>query len=216
VRGAIPGGFTIDDFTVDHDNRTVTCPNGLTRPIGRTGVVTFGAACANCPLRAQCTRRPRGRVPKIGAHDARQRAARRAARDALWLADYRQHRPMIERTIAWLTPGNRRLRPNTANQPVPQAKHTSQRRYARPLTHPNHYRNSEHTGPCSITKTALFSAFLELVGRGASQLIWLRPRRITASRLAAMSALLALVRSHSAADSASIANASAVADSSMR
>ena len=109
VRSAIPGGFTIDDFTVDHNNRTATCPNGLTRPIGRTGIVTFGAACANCPLRDQCTRRPRGRVLKIGAHDARQRAARRAARDAHWLADYRQHRPMIERTIAWLTRGNRRL-----------------------------------------------------------------------------------------------------------
>ena len=37
-------------------------------------------------------------------------AARRAARDPDWLAEYRQHRPMVERTIAWLTRGNRRLR----------------------------------------------------------------------------------------------------------
>ena len=29
----IPGGFTVDDFTVDHAARTATCPNGLTRPI---------------------------------------------------------------------------------------------------------------------------------------------------------------------------------------
>ena len=27
-----------------------------------------------------------------------------------WLADYRQHRPTVERAIAWLTRGNRRLR----------------------------------------------------------------------------------------------------------
>ena len=24
----LPGGFTVDDFTVDHDNRTATCPTG--------------------------------------------------------------------------------------------------------------------------------------------------------------------------------------------
>ena len=70
----------------------------------------FGAACANCPMRARCTRARRGKYLKVGPHDARQRAARRAARDPQWVAEYRQHRPMIERTIAWLTRGNRRLR----------------------------------------------------------------------------------------------------------
>jgi hypothetical protein len=39
-------------------------------------------------------------------HDARLRAAR----DPDWLAEYGQHRPMVERTVAWLTRGNRRLR----------------------------------------------------------------------------------------------------------
>ena len=105
-----PNGFTVDDFTVDHDNHTATCPNGLTRPISHTGVATFGVACANCPLRARCTRSRKGKQLKVGLHDARLRAARRAARDPNWLTDYRQHRPMIERTIAWLTRGNRRLR----------------------------------------------------------------------------------------------------------
>jgi IS5 family transposase len=106
----IPDGFTVDDFAVDHDKRTATCPNGLTRPIGRSGVATFGVACATCRLRARCTRSRKGKQLVVGAHDARQRAARQAARDPQWLADYRQHRPMIERTIAWLTRGNRRLR----------------------------------------------------------------------------------------------------------
>ena len=105
-----PNGFTVDDFTVDHDNRTATCPNGLTRPISRSGYATFGAACTGCPLRARCTRARRGKVLKIRRHDALQRAARQAACDPDWLAEYRQHRPMIERTIAWLTRGNRRLR----------------------------------------------------------------------------------------------------------
>jgi IS5 family transposase len=110
ARGAIPSGFTVDDFTVDHDNRTVTCPNGLPRPISHIGYVTFGAACTGCPLRARCTRSRTGKSLTIRRHDARQRAARQAARDPDWLAEYRRHRPMIERTIAWLTRSNRRLR----------------------------------------------------------------------------------------------------------
>ena len=109
-RRVIPGGFTIDDFTVDHAGRTATCPSGLTRPISRTGFATFGVACTNCPLRTRCTRSRKGKKLKVGAHDARLRAARQSARDPHWLAEYRQHRPMIERTIAWLTRGNRRLR----------------------------------------------------------------------------------------------------------
>ena len=110
VPRVIPGGFTVDDFIVDHAAHTATCPNGLTRPISRAGVATFGVACSGCPLRARCTRRRRGKQLKVGPHDAHQRAARQAARDLQWLADYRQHRPMVERTIAWLTRGNRRLR----------------------------------------------------------------------------------------------------------
>jgi IS5 family transposase len=106
----IAGGFSVDDFTVDHAAGTATCPNGLTRPISRTGFATFGAGCANCPLRARCTRSRKGKKLKVGAHDARQRAARQAARDPQWLAEYRQHRPMVERTIAWLARGNRRVR----------------------------------------------------------------------------------------------------------
>ncbi len=110
VSRGLSGGFTVDDFTVDHAVRTATCPNGWTRKITRAGWVTFGAACTGCPLRARCTRSRTGRTLRVGVHDARQRAARQAARDPGWLAEYRQHRPMVERTIAWLTRGNRRLR----------------------------------------------------------------------------------------------------------
>jgi IS5 family transposase len=110
VPRTIADGFTVDDFTVDHNNRTATCPNGLTRPVSRSGIATFGVVCTGCPLRARCTRSRTGKQLKVGAHDARQRAARRAARDPDWLAEYRQHRPMVERTIAWLTRGNRKLR----------------------------------------------------------------------------------------------------------
>jgi IS5 family transposase len=111
TRAAVPGGFTVDDFTVDHDQQTVTCPAGVTRKISpRAGYATFGVACADCLLRARCTRSPGGKSLKIRPHDALQRAARKAAAHPAWLAEYRQHRPMVERTIAWLVRGNRRLR----------------------------------------------------------------------------------------------------------
>ena len=76
-----PGGFTVDDFTVDHAVGTATCPNGRTRTITRSGWAVFGRAYSGCRLRARCTRSRRGKSPQIGRHDARQRAARRAARD---------------------------------------------------------------------------------------------------------------------------------------
>ena len=110
TREAVPGGFTVDDFTVDHDKRIATCPNGITRTISRTGTATFGSACTGCPLRTRCTKSPRGKKLLIRPHDALQRAARKAATDPAWQAEYRQHRPMVERSIAWPTRGNRRVR----------------------------------------------------------------------------------------------------------
>jgi hypothetical protein len=103
LRPAVAGGFTIDDFTVDEQAGTVTCPNHVTRRISRTRVVTFGVACRGCPLRARCTRDNNGRKLNLHPHDALLRQARHdwATRDELREA-YRRHRPMVERCIAWL------------------------------------------------------------------------------------------------------------------
>jgi hypothetical protein len=103
LRPAVPGGFTLDDFTVDEAAGTVTCPNGVTRPISRTRTVTFGAACRGCPLQDRCTTRKDGRSLVLHPHDALLRAARRDWAHHAELRDtYRQHRPMVERSIAWL------------------------------------------------------------------------------------------------------------------
>jgi Transposase DDE domain/Transposase domain (DUF772) len=110
TRAAVPGGFTVDDFSVDHAAGTATCPAGVTRRISRTGIATFQAACSSCPLRTRCTTSATGKSLKIRPHDALQRAARHAARDPDWQHEYRTHRPMVERSIAWLTRGNRKLR----------------------------------------------------------------------------------------------------------
>ena len=105
----VPGGFALDDFTVDEAAGTATCPHGVTRPISRTRIVTFGAACHGCPLQARCTTARRGRSLKLQPHDALQRAHRALAAAPDFQADYRRHRPMVERSIAWLTRHSRRV-----------------------------------------------------------------------------------------------------------
>jgi hypothetical protein len=102
-RRTVPDGFTLDDFTVDEVAGTVICPNGLTRPIRPDRTVRFAAVCHGCPLRARCTTSKTGRTLHLHEHDALLRAARRdwAHRGDL-RATYRQHRPMVERSIAWL------------------------------------------------------------------------------------------------------------------
>jgi hypothetical protein len=109
LRPAVPGGLTLDDFTVDEAAGTATCPNGTTRPISRTRAVTFGAACRGCPLRPDCTTAADGRTLHLHPHDALQRTHRARAADPDFQATYRQHRPMVERSLAWLTRGNRRV-----------------------------------------------------------------------------------------------------------
>ena len=109
LRSAVEGGFTVDDFQVDEDAQTATCPNQVTRPISRTRQVTFGIACRGCPFRAQCTGSASGRTLKLRPHDRLMRQHRVRAADPGFQEIYRRHRPMVERSIAWLTRGNRRV-----------------------------------------------------------------------------------------------------------
>jgi IS5 family transposase len=109
LRPAVEGGFTAEDFTVDEESRTVTCPNGLSRTMTKNRTVTFGVACTDCPLRARCTTAKTGRSLLIHIHDKLQRAHRENAKHPDFQSVYRRHRPMVERSIAWLTRGNRRV-----------------------------------------------------------------------------------------------------------
>ena len=109
LRPAVAGGFTLDDFAVDEDAGTATCPKGVTRPISATRAVTFGAACRGCSLRQRCTTAADGRTLHLHPHDALQRIHRARAADPDFQATYRRHRPMVERSLAWITRGNRRV-----------------------------------------------------------------------------------------------------------
>jgi IS5 family transposase len=103
--------FTLDDFDIDTVAGTASCPGGHTVPISAKGNVHFGTRCRACPLRDRCTRAKDGKKLQIHPEHDRLAAARHAAQDPVWQQTYRQHRPMVERTIAWLVAkGHRRVR----------------------------------------------------------------------------------------------------------
>jgi hypothetical protein len=100
------GHFTKAQFRLDLDAGTVTCPARLRVSIlprrGGGGLARFGRACAVCPLASSCTSSRAGRTITIGPHETRLQAARQRQRDPAWQADYRAHRPTVERKLAHL------------------------------------------------------------------------------------------------------------------
>ncbi len=93
----------------------MTCPQGHTvelRPAGEgRRVARFAARCGACPQRGRCTTSPAGRAIAVDAYESHRAAnkhrwAQPAVRDS-----YRRHRPMAERSIAWLTRGKSRRVP---------------------------------------------------------------------------------------------------------
>jgi Transposase DDE domain/Transposase domain (DUF772) len=104
---AAGGRFAKDSFAIDLRADTVTCPAGLTAPIRRAsaggGSAAFGAACATCPLTAQCTTSAAGRTITIHPREAELARARARQADPAWQADYKATRPKVERKIAHLT-----------------------------------------------------------------------------------------------------------------
>ena len=98
----ITGGFTRDDFTIDTDAQTVTCPAGHTKAV-TSGAARFGALCRGCPLRARCTTSAAGRSVTVDAYHHRRQANKTRWAQPATQGAYQQHRPMAERSIAWLT-----------------------------------------------------------------------------------------------------------------
>ncbi|MCX2935033.1 IS1182 family transposase [Mycobacterium sp. CVI_P3] len=112
IPAAVTAGFTVDDFTVDEQGATVSCPAGHTRPITKARNVIFGALCHACPLVARCTTSKSGRTISLHQRDDLLRAARRD-----WAADpdlpqkYRKNRPNVERVVSQIASrGGRRLK----------------------------------------------------------------------------------------------------------
>jgi IS5 family transposase len=103
--------FTIDDFDIDTVGRTATCPAGHIVPLSTKGHASYGRRCEGCPLRPRCTRANNGKSLHVTEHHDLLVTNRTAANDPNWQDRYRTHRPMVERTIAWLVRrGHRRVR----------------------------------------------------------------------------------------------------------
>lgn len=103
-----PDQFRRGDFTIDYPNRTVTCPEHQTVHITAKGTATFGVRCRGCPARSRCTTATDGKTFTITEHDQHLATARTDWAAGTGIEDYRQHRPMVERSIAWLVANNNR------------------------------------------------------------------------------------------------------------
>ena len=81
LRPAVPGGFTLDDFT--HDRRTagtLTCPAGVTRPVTKAGnAVSFGSP-ARLPAAQRCTTAKAAARSMVHEHHLLQREHRTPSR----------------------------------------------------------------------------------------------------------------------------------------
>jgi IS5 family transposase len=101
LQSPVEGGYTVDDFTVDEQAGTVTCPAGRTVTLSRTRIATFGVACRDCPLRSRCTTCKTGRKLILHERDDLLRAARADwAADPGLREDYMTRRPNVERAVA--------------------------------------------------------------------------------------------------------------------
>jgi hypothetical protein len=102
LQSAVPGGFTIHDFRIDRQAGTARCPAGQLAPITSSGQASFARWCQHCPLRRRCTTAKQGRTIRLHRHEDELRAARRQAVTRTFQQRYRQWRPMVERSLAWL------------------------------------------------------------------------------------------------------------------
>ena len=80
----------------------MTCPAGHTKTIA-SGAARFGKLCAGCALRGRCTTAERGRSVTVDEHHHRRQTNRARFAEPATAAAYRRHRPLVERSIAWLT-----------------------------------------------------------------------------------------------------------------
>jgi hypothetical protein len=99
-------GYSKDQFTIDPQAGTVTCPARHTVPIRPQrcgGQARFGDLCRSCPLRAACTTARAGRVISIHPQEAALQHAKARQRDPDWQQAYRTHRPIVERKISHFT-----------------------------------------------------------------------------------------------------------------
>lgn len=100
------GRFTKDQFRIDLETGTVTCPNAVTVTIKRhrdgTGTAEFNNSCTTCPLADQCTRSPKDARSTSGFMRPRWSERTTVRADPEWKANYQATRPEVERKLGHL------------------------------------------------------------------------------------------------------------------
>ena len=102
--GGRDGRFGKDDFVVNLEAKTVTCPAGNTAPVRSakdgSGRADFAPHCSSCPLAARCTTAAGGRTVTIHRREDLLQAHKAAQATPEWQDDYTGTRPKVERKIA--------------------------------------------------------------------------------------------------------------------
>ncbi len=100
------GCFSKEQFRIDLENGTVTCPNDETVTImyckDGLGLARFQPLCDDCPLREQCTQSKTGRAVRIDPNESLLMQARQRCSQPDWKERYRATRPKVERKIGHL------------------------------------------------------------------------------------------------------------------
>lgn len=120
VQAASPphaGMYSQDDFKIDREAGTATCPAGKVVKLrvyqDGSAAAEFSVSCTGCPQRAQCTASASGRTLKVHPKHATIVRSRTRQRDPQWRHRYRATRPKVERKIGHLMRrrhGGRRVR----------------------------------------------------------------------------------------------------------
>jgi hypothetical protein len=91
--------FSQDDFAIDTEGATVTCPSGvrISLRVLKDGsrVADFGDHCADCPMRPQCTPSKRGRAIRLHPKHAKLDHHRKRQGDEAWKKQYRNRDPEL-------------------------------------------------------------------------------------------------------------------------
>ena len=98
------GRYSKDDFGIDLDAGTVTCPSGQVTAIRRGrdggGLASFASACASCPLAERCTTNSSGRTISIHPHERILQSHKVEQQTVEWRQAYTATRPKVERKLA--------------------------------------------------------------------------------------------------------------------
>jgi transposase len=93
--------FSKNEFILDWDNGTISCPNQVTLPFTVGGKVQFPqAVCATCPLKESCTTSPRGRSISIHPEEELFRELRERQLTSIGRAKLRE-RVSVEHSLSY-------------------------------------------------------------------------------------------------------------------